>query len=393
MQDVDVLLRRALRDGDRGAFDELHAATYSAVLRMAKVHVSSAEEAEDIVQAAFLILHKRGRRIGDQKAYSVWMWRTVRFLAMRLHREKKRRKGAEVNQVEPPSNQDRTALGELFDKLGADDRRILILRYFHGLTVEEVGQTLNLTTAAAQMRIGRALDRAKRKGGPGLLAVLLGLASAGNSDTVVPPSPLTGNVSLRTHQLASSYTGSSVLLQGLGGAAVPIIGGSSALIGTLAIGFWLLHRPPAVDTVRLDQWAKKLEGRYRGISNVSDSVVEKHAMDALVVIRRMKNPDRLELRKQEGDRPVDSLAIYPVLGKDEVWLDGTTYPAQFSEASFAVTMPKRTEDIYLPGQKFRDEVSGETRIEWQDGNFRYYNRRTGTRFWSVGEMKLTRSQD
>ena len=243
------------------------------------------------------------------------------------------------------------------------------------------------------MRIGRALERAKRKGGPGLLAVLLGLASASNSDAVVPPSPLSGNVSLRAHQLASSHSAGAVLLHSLGGLGLPLTIGSSTLACSLAIGYWLLHRPPAVDIARLDSWSKQLEGRYRGISNVNDSVIGEFSNDVLVVARRMKNPDRLELRRQEGDRPVESLSIYPVLSRNEVCMDGQIFPSTFGDRSIEISIPKHEEDIYFPSSKLRDEVSGETRISWGDNEFKFWTTKSGTRYRMVTDMKLKRSQN
>lgn len=298
-----------------------------------------------------------------------------------------------MNQPDQRQKDDQTGLGELLDKLSADDRRILLLRYFDGLSVEEVGRALNLTTAAAQMRIGRALDRAKRKGGPGLLAVLLGLASAGDSDAVVPPSPLTGNVSLRTHQLASSYSGAAVVTQGLTSLGIPLLTSSGMLAGTLALGIWWMHRPPSVDLARLDEWAKQMEGRYRGLSESKDWAGRTSATDALVVIRRMRNPDRLELRKQDGDRPVDSLIIYPILGRNEVSLDGKVYPARFASGSMTIMVPKHVEEFFIVNQKIRDEVSVQTDFDWHDGNFRYRQSTTGSRFWVTSDLKLKRASE
>lgn len=393
MPDVDVLLRKALRDGDRRAFDALHADTYPMVLRMANSFIHNQEEAEDIVQAAFLVLHKRGRNIREEKAFSAWMWKTVRFMALRLQRDKARRSRAEMNAPEQVSPSESAALGQLLNKLGASDRQVLVLRFYRGLSVEEVGQALNISTAAAQMRIGRALDRAKRKGGPGLFAVLLGLASASNSNAVVPPSPLSGNVSLMSHQLAASHSPLAVAASGFGGATIPVLAGSGVLVGAVAVGIWLSHQPPTPDTARLDLLETQLTGRYRGTVQAEVTRLDDFKADALIVVRRMKNPDRIEIRKQEGDRPVDTLAFYPVLGRNEVSLDGQTFPATFESNRIRITVPAHMEDVFFPNQKFRDEISGFTEFSWGDEKFRFLGVRTGKRFSSTTKIEVTRVKD
>jgi RNA polymerase sigma factor (sigma-70 family) len=163
--DDGTLLSRFDREGSQEAFRvlaERHAPlVYSTCLRQ----LSRSELAEDATQAVFLILSQKASKIRVDRSLVGWLYGTSLKVSKSLGRKERRRMAMETPLDEALAGTVATsqALGSELDqalaRLRAVDREAIVLRYFQGLSLEEVGRIQGASEDATRMRIGRALRR------------------------------------------------------------------------------------------------------------------------------------------------------------------------------------------------------------------------------------------
>lgn len=157
-------------DGSEEAFQQLVQRrinlVYSAALR--ECHGNSAD-AEEITQQVFTELARRGRSLVGHPAISGWLYSYVRNSSANLRRSKARRQRRET-EVSMSTEQEATMSATLWDQirpeiddamhqLSEEDRIAVLLRFFEGRTLKEVGDALRINDNAARMRVERALER------------------------------------------------------------------------------------------------------------------------------------------------------------------------------------------------------------------------------------------
>jgi RNA polymerase sigma factor (sigma-70 family) len=169
--DLDLLREYAWRNSE-AAFAELvrrHIAlVYSAALR----HVGTAGHAEEITQAVFIIL---ARKAGGWRTGTIlegWLYETTRLTALSFLRGERRRQFREQEAYMESTLQESTSesawnqisplLDEAMSRLGKEDRDAVVLRFFKDRNLREVAAALQVSEAAAQRRILRALEKLRR---------------------------------------------------------------------------------------------------------------------------------------------------------------------------------------------------------------------------------------
>lgn len=174
MQDQsDAQLLRAYGDsGQESAFREIVTRhtdlVYSAALRQ----VNSPELARDLAQNVFTDLARKAgplaKKLGAGASLVGWLYRSMRFAALkhirddhrRLTRERQAMEQLIINsEVAPDWELVRPVLDETMADLNDDDREAVLLRYFKNCDFETVGRVLGVSDAAAQKRVSRALDK------------------------------------------------------------------------------------------------------------------------------------------------------------------------------------------------------------------------------------------
>jgi RNA polymerase sigma-70 factor, ECF subfamily len=160
----------AARSGDAAAFATLVRAETPAAYRLALSIVRSPAEAEDAVQDAFL---RAWRDIGNLRQASLWpAWfrRCLVRSALDQTRRRPRIRELDLEQamnlpgVEPSVlADDRFELMAAFDRLAAEDRAILALRFYADLEVPDVAAALGIPLGTAKSRLHRALGRLREE--------------------------------------------------------------------------------------------------------------------------------------------------------------------------------------------------------------------------------------
>lgn len=189
------LLRRFAAEQDEAAFEILFRRHGAMVLAAGKRVLANAHDAEDVRQAAFLLLAKKASSQRWQSSVANWLYQTAHQLALKTRTAATRRaRRARAIAPRSPSNplaeitgqELLTALDEQLLALPEQLRAPLVLCYLEGMTRDEAAQRLDCPLATLKHRLQRGRHRlhaALLRRGLSLSAGLFGtLASAQPAD-------------------------------------------------------------------------------------------------------------------------------------------------------------------------------------------------------------------
>ena len=170
MQSTDdsALLRQYLEDRSDAAFAALVARHINLVYSVALRHVGDPHQAEEITQAVFILLASKAAQLRHDKALSSWLFQATRLTASNFVRGETRRhrreQEAHMQAVQDESGSDvwrqiapllDSAVGSLSEK----DRQAIVLRFYEGRNLRDVGAALGASEDAAEKRVSRAVER------------------------------------------------------------------------------------------------------------------------------------------------------------------------------------------------------------------------------------------
>ncbi len=234
---------------------------YSAALRQVDGDVPAAE---DITQAVFTNLARNAPRLAHHTSLAGWLYTSTRFLAAKTRRAEQRRRAREqqayvMNQLLESSSPDpgwaelRPILDEVMHELGETDRSAILMRYFEGRPLADIGARLGLKENAARMRVERALDKlrgALAKRGVTSTAAALGVMLAEQA-VAAAPAGIAGRVSSTAFAGGAAGGGHTAgLLGSLASAKTPLlVGGAAVVLLAAAILLPLRHSRNGVNPV------------------------------------------------------------------------------------------------------------------------------------------------
>jgi RNA polymerase sigma-70 factor, ECF subfamily len=173
----DLALVHASQGGDVAAFEELVTRYDRRLLRIAQYMTDTAEDAEEVVQAAFFKAYQKLNQFQGNAKFSTWLIRiTVNESLSRL-RKRRTAKELSLNKSAPLDDDDlpldvadwapnpeqlygvselRKILIESLQELGSGLRTVFVLREVEGLSTCQTAETLGLNDAAVKSRLFRA---------------------------------------------------------------------------------------------------------------------------------------------------------------------------------------------------------------------------------------------
>jgi RNA polymerase sigma factor (sigma-70 family) len=249
--DDSVLLGRFVESGCQESFEAIVTRHSGWVFSLSLRAVRDRHLAEDVTQAVFIILARKAGTIRAGTPLSAWLFKVSRFAAKDALKRRTRMQNREnrfaeffratagpdmASPEEALSDQVSGTLDEAVACLSEADRQAIVLRFYEGKSLAEVGQGMGTTEEAAKKRVARAVKKLRghfeRRGLVIPLALLMLLLAgrshaAGAIPQIVAPaaapaiahSIAEGALRLMTHAqaklLGAIFAGGLALLLGL----------------------------------------------------------------------------------------------------------------------------------------------------------------------------------
>jgi RNA polymerase sigma factor (sigma-70 family) len=200
MIDDMELVRDYSRNRSEQAFATLVSRHVNLVHSVALRHVRDAHLAEEVTQAAFIILARKAGSLNSKTILSAWLCRTAQYAAADALKTQRRRQRREqemqmesvLNPPEPESSS-WADIAPLLDaamaQLGEKDYSAIVLRFFEGKDLKEVGAALGVSENTAKTRVCRATEKLRRffkQRGIRLSAAAIACAVTANSVQAAP---------------------------------------------------------------------------------------------------------------------------------------------------------------------------------------------------------------
>jgi len=124
------------------------------------------DEIDDVVSAVFLAAWRRRASLPDNAL--PWLYRTARNLIGNRYRSRDRSfslaERLRTSRPEPPADPaevttDRQRMLDCFDKLSEEDKELLLLAAWEGLSTNEIATVMDVTANTAAVRLHRARKR------------------------------------------------------------------------------------------------------------------------------------------------------------------------------------------------------------------------------------------
>lgn len=164
----DEELMLAYVAGDRAAFRELFTRYAPLLERLMQRGLYAREEARDLVQQTFLQVHRARHDYDPHYRVRPWIYTIALNLKREHFRWRKRRptqaldNGPEPDPVpphDPELHDDRRRLLRALGALRPDQREVIELHWFHGLSFPEVAECVGTTPTAAKVRAHRGYQK------------------------------------------------------------------------------------------------------------------------------------------------------------------------------------------------------------------------------------------
>jgi RNA polymerase sigma-70 factor (ECF subfamily) len=163
----DEQLMLAAGTGDLGAFEQLVRRYQQPAWNAAYRFLGDASEAEDIAQEAFARILAAARRYQASAHFRTYLYRIVTRICLDHSAKKKpiysERLPDRPDPAYPSSNgmavrEREQAVRAALDRLPANQRMAVVLKYFDGLRYSEIAEAMETSTKAVERLLARARD-------------------------------------------------------------------------------------------------------------------------------------------------------------------------------------------------------------------------------------------
>ena len=157
--------RRGVPDPVRRLFDD----EYAQLVGVAGLLLGNRADGEDVAQEAFLRLCRDWERVRRLERPAAWLQRVAVNVAISRQRRARTEKrsfpllpgGGEIS--DPDTSTSMTVRAELL-RLPSDERAVIVLRFYLGLSVGEIGEALGCPEGTVKTRTRRAMSALRASG-------------------------------------------------------------------------------------------------------------------------------------------------------------------------------------------------------------------------------------
>lgn len=183
MNYVEARLVRLARNGDRQAFEELVEMYKDKIYHLGYRMLSNSMEAEDVTQDTFLRVYMNLDRYDENQKFSTWIYRIGTNLCIDRLRKRKPTYSLDAEMPEGDgtdwysllkSDQDtpeeEIVLSETQDQIRSaietlpeKYKSVVILRYLHDMSLQEIGDVLGMPVTTVKTRVHRGREFLRKK--------------------------------------------------------------------------------------------------------------------------------------------------------------------------------------------------------------------------------------
>jgi RNA polymerase sigma-70 factor (ECF subfamily) len=178
--DVTPELVRAAQQGDPAAMEDLIAGSYRAAYTLALRLMGNPDDAAEATQEAYIRMVRGLKRFREVGAFPTWLFKIVSNVCMTEMRKRSRRAipveietmdGSQRDSDAVPMDAEEAAIGKVFwaeleksvNGLPPAYRSVVVLRDIYGLSGEETGEILGISSGAVKVRLHRARRKLKEE--------------------------------------------------------------------------------------------------------------------------------------------------------------------------------------------------------------------------------------
>ncbi|MBS9803770.1 sigma-70 family RNA polymerase sigma factor [Bacillus toyonensis] len=161
--------------GNKEAYSELYDKTIQEVYKTAHFLIEDKTDVDDVVQEIYIQLYESLRKYDSEKPFRPWLiglaikqihsYRRKRWMRLRIIKKaEEQRKPVQIDfSNDVVSKISNKKLIELIHKLPYKLKQVIILRYLHDYSQEEVAQILYIPIGTVKSRIHAALKKLRQK--------------------------------------------------------------------------------------------------------------------------------------------------------------------------------------------------------------------------------------
>lgn len=158
---TDEALARDVAEGDEAALGEL-LRRYEQPLASFLARHTGGRDVDDLYQETWLRVVRHAARFDDGRRFSTWLFQIAVNLCRDWHRRPPPQPG-EVADGAAPDQRQRTEAAldaqQLLAHLPAAQREVVVLRYYHDLSEDEVAAILEIPKGTVKSRLHQAIAR------------------------------------------------------------------------------------------------------------------------------------------------------------------------------------------------------------------------------------------
>jgi RNA polymerase sigma-70 factor (ECF subfamily) len=175
IQDDEKLVRRAQR-GSKRAFGRIVGSYTARIFRFLFDMTGNYEDAQDLTQDVFLRVFLNIKKFRGDSKFSTWLYRIAYNIGIDFRRRKVRARHEDWDSHDYKISLERynsikedgfsgvsDAIDNALGKLTPSQRSAVVLNYYHGFRMKEIGQILGCAEGTVRVHLFRAMKRLRKE--------------------------------------------------------------------------------------------------------------------------------------------------------------------------------------------------------------------------------------